>query len=171
MEKALRSTGLDARYLHLDVPEGYAMQNVERTIETLRALKAVGLGIAIDGFGMGFSSLVHLRRLPIDALKMDLSFVRDTTSDPDDASLVTAVIAVAHSLKLKVIAQGVETEEQVSLLRALHCDEVQGYLWSPPVPPVDCERLLTRVGVPAAAVLRGSGRRGKARAGRGRGGA
>ena len=171
VERAVRETGLPAQFLHLDVPEGYAMQNVERTIETLQALKAVGVGIAIDGFGVGFSSLALLRRLPIDALKMDLSFVRDTTTDPDDASLVTAVIAVAHSLKLKVIAQGVETEEQVSLLRALHCDEVQGYLWSPPVPAADCERLLIRVGVPAAAVLRRPAKRGKARAARGRGGA
>jgi EAL domain-containing protein (putative c-di-GMP-specific phosphodiesterase class I) len=128
----------------------------------------VGVSISIDGFGVGFSSLAHLRRLPIDTLKLDLSFVRDTTTDPDDASLVTAVIAVAHSLKLKVIAQAVETEEQVALLRALQCDEVQGYLWSPPVPPAECERLLTGVGVSASSVLRRpSPRKGKSRRGRG----
>jgi EAL domain-containing protein (putative c-di-GMP-specific phosphodiesterase class I) len=98
--------------------------------------------LAIDGFGTGFSSLAHLRQLPVDTLKIDLSFVRGATSDADDASIVTAVIAVAHSLGLRVVAQGVESESQVALLRSLDCDEVQGYLWSPPVPAEDCERLL-----------------------------
>jgi EAL domain-containing protein (putative c-di-GMP-specific phosphodiesterase class I) len=166
VERALGDSGLESHFLHLEVPEGYAMQNVERTIETLRALKAVGVGIAI-GFGVGFSSLAHLRRLPIEALKMDLSFIRNTTTDPDDVCLINAVMAVAHSLKLKVVTQAVETEEQVSVLRALHCDEVQGYLWSPPVPPRDCERLLTGLGVPAAAVLRGPGKTSKGRGRRG----
>jgi len=124
------------------------MQDLERTIETLRSLKALGVSISIDGFGAGFSSLARLRRLPIDALKMDLSFVRGATTDPDDASLVTAVIAVAHSLKLKVIAQGVETEAQVALLRSLQCDGVQGYIWSPPVPAEECERMLIQGSVP-----------------------
>jgi diguanylate cyclase (GGDEF)-like protein/PAS domain S-box-containing protein len=150
VERALRQSGLPPESLRLEVPEGYAMQNAELVLETLRGLKALGVRIAIDGFGAGFSSLAHLRRLPVDALKLDLSFVRDTTSDPDDASLVTAVIAVAHSLRLKVVAQGVETEDQLALLRSLHCDEVQGYLWSPPVPPAACSRLL-REATPALA--------------------
>jgi diguanylate cyclase (GGDEF)-like protein/PAS domain S-box-containing protein len=144
VERALRETGLDPSSLHLEIPEGYAMQDLERTIEKLRSLKALGVSITIDGFGAGFSSLARLRRLPIDALKMDLSFVRGATTDPDDASLVTAVIAVAHSLKLQVIAQGVETEAQVALLRSLQCDGVQGYIWSPPVPAEECERLLVQ---------------------------
>jgi diguanylate cyclase (GGDEF)-like protein/PAS domain S-box-containing protein len=147
VERALRQTGLDPSSLHLEIPEGYAMQDLERTIEKLRSLKALGVSITIDGFGAGFSSLARLRRLPIDALKMDLSFVRGATADPDDASLVTAVIAVAHSLELKVIAQGVETEAQVALLRSLQCDGVQGYIWSPPVPAEECERLLVQGGI------------------------
>jgi diguanylate cyclase (GGDEF)-like protein/PAS domain S-box-containing protein len=151
VERALRETGLDPSSLHLEIPEGYAMQDLERTIEKLRSLKALGVSITIDGFGAGFSSLARLRRLPIDALKMDLSFVRGATTDPDDASLVTAVIAVAHSLKLKVIAQGVETEAQVALLRSLQCDGVQGYIWSPPVPAEQCERLLVQGGIPIPA--------------------
>jgi hypothetical protein len=98
------------------------------------------------------SSLAHLRQLPVDALKIDLSFVRGATTDADDASVVTAVIAVAHSLGLRVIAQGVESEAQVVLLRSLGCDEVQGFLWSPPVPPAQCERLLVEGVLPAGTV-------------------
>jgi len=149
VEKALAASGLEPDSLHLEVPEGYAMQDLDRAVETLRALRAVGVHLAIDGFGAGFSSLAHLRRLPVDALKIDLSFVRGATTDRDDASVVTAVIAVAHSLGLRVVAQGVETEAQVTLLRSLGCDEVQGYLWSPPVPAEQCERLLAE-GVLAA---------------------
>jgi EAL domain-containing protein (putative c-di-GMP-specific phosphodiesterase class I) len=136
-------------------------------VETLRALRAIGVSLSIDGFGAGFSSLAHLRRLPIDRLKIDLAFVRGATTDPDDASVVTAVIAVAHSLDMRVVAQGVEDEAQVALLRSLRCDEVQGFLWSAPVPPNECERLLSAGGVPGPAPrrsvprkrARGSGRR------------
>jgi diguanylate cyclase (GGDEF)-like protein len=142
VEKALAASGLDPDTLHLEVPEGYAMQDLDRAVGTLRALRSVGVHLAIDGFGAGFSSLAQLRRLPVDALKIDLAFVRGATSDRDDASVVTAVIAVAHSLGLRVVAQGVETEEQVTLLRSLKCDEVQGFLWSPPVPAERCEAML-----------------------------
>jgi diguanylate cyclase (GGDEF)-like protein/PAS domain S-box-containing protein len=142
VEKALAASGLEPDSLHLEIPEGYAMQDLDRAVETLRALRGVGVHLAIDGFGAGFSSLAHLRRLPVDALKIDLSFVRGATTDRDDASVVTAVIAVAHSLGLRVVAQGVETEAQVTLLRSLGCDEVQGYLWGPPAPTEQCERLL-----------------------------
>jgi EAL domain-containing protein (putative c-di-GMP-specific phosphodiesterase class I) len=142
VETALARSGLEARHLQLEIPEGYAMQNVDRAVDTLRALRALGVSLSIDGYGAGFSSLAHLRRLPIDRLKIDLSFVRGATSDPDDASVVTAVIAVAHSLGMRVVAQGVEDESVVALLRSLHCDEVQGFLWSPPVDAGDCERIL-----------------------------
>jgi diguanylate cyclase (GGDEF)-like protein/PAS domain S-box-containing protein len=154
VERALAASGLEPDALHLEVPEGYAMQNLDRAVERLRGLRALGIHIAIDGFGAGFSSLAHLRRLPIDALKIDLSFVRGATTDTDDASVVTAVIAVAHSLGLRVVALGVETEAQVTLLRSLGCDEVQGFLWSPPVPPEECERLLVAGVLPASAVAR-----------------
>ncbi len=149
VEKALAASGLEPDALHLEVPEGYAMQDLDRAVETLRALRSVGVHLSIDGFGAGFSSLAHLRRLPVDALKIDLSFVRGATTDPDDASIVTAVIAVAHSLGLRVVALGVETDAQVALLRSLGCDEVQGYLWSPPVPPEKCERMLAEGALPA----------------------
>jgi diguanylate cyclase (GGDEF)-like protein/PAS domain S-box-containing protein len=148
VERALVKSGLEPGYLHLEIPEGYAMQNLDRTVETLRALRAIGVSLSIDGFGAGFSSLAHLRRLPIDRLKIDLAFVRGATTDPDDASVVTAVIAVAHSLDMRVVAQGVEDEAQVTLLRTLRCDEVQGFLWSAPVAPAECERLLSAGGVP-----------------------
>ena len=151
VEKALAASGLSPDALHLEIPEGYAMQDLARTIETLRALRSVGVHLAIDGFGTGFTSLAHLRQLPVDTLKIDLAFVRGATTDADDASVVTAVIAVAHSLGLRVVAQGVETEAQVALLRSLGCDEVQGYLWSPPVPPAECERILVQGTLPAAA--------------------
>jgi diguanylate cyclase (GGDEF)-like protein len=161
VEKALAASGLEPDALHIEVPEGYAMQDLDRAVETLRTLRSVGVHLAIDGFGAGFSSLAHLRRLPIDALKIDLAFVRGATTDPDDASVVTAVIAVAHSLGLRVVAQGVETEAQVALLRSLRCDEVQGFLWSAPVPADECEKLLV-AGVLPAPTLRRAGSRRKA---------
>jgi diguanylate cyclase (GGDEF)-like protein/PAS domain S-box-containing protein len=168
VEKALAASGLPPDSLHLEIPEGYAMQDLARTVETLRALRSVGVHLAIDGFGAGFTSLAHLRQLPVDALKIDLSFVRGATTDADDASVVTAVIAVAHSLGLRVIAQGVESEAQVALLRSLGCDEVQGYLWSPPVPPEACERLLVQGVLPAAVLRREGSRRGRPAKGRSR---
>ncbi|HSD27847.1 MAG TPA: EAL domain-containing protein, partial [Vicinamibacteria bacterium] len=144
--------------------------DLDRAVETLRALRSVGVHLSIDGFGAGFSSLAHLRRLPVDTLKIDLSFVRGATTDPDDASIVTAVIAVAHSLGLRVVALGVETEAQVALLRSLGCDEVQGYLWSPPVPPEKCEGLLAEGVLPPPSFAPGArrGRSGRARSRRGR---
>lgn len=165
VEKALAQSGLEPDTLHLEIPEGYAMQNIDRAIGALRELRDLGVHLAIDGFGSGFSSLAHLRRLPVDALKIDLSFVRGATTDPDDASVVTAVIAVAHSLGLRVVAQGVETEAQVALLRSLGCDEVQGFLWSAPLPVAECEPLIMAGTLPAPELER-SGSRRPARKGR-----
>jgi diguanylate cyclase (GGDEF)-like protein/PAS domain S-box-containing protein len=172
VEKALAASGLPPDSLHLEIPEGYAMQDLDRAVGTLRALRSVGVHLAIDGFGAGFSSLAHLRRLPVDALKIDLAFVRGATTDSDDASVVTAVIAVAHSLGLRVVAQGVETEEQVALLRSLKCDEVQGYLWSAAMPADRCETMLAE-GLAAASfpprARRGGTRPPRSRRGRGSG--
>jgi diguanylate cyclase (GGDEF)-like protein len=163
VEVALAATGLDPDALHLEIPEGYAMQNLDRAAEVLSGLRALGVHLTIDGFGAGFSSLAHLRRLPVDTLKIDLSFVRGATSDPNDASVVTAVIAVAHSLDLRVVAQGVETEAQVELLRSLGCDAVQGFLWSAPLAAGECGPFLAAARPvetrERASPGRGSGRR------------
>ena len=142
VKRALRETGLDPSYLDLEITESNAMQNAETTVQTLRELKELGIRISIDDFGIGYSSLSYLKRLPIDTLKIDQSFVRDITVDPDDAAIATAVIAMAHTLKLKVVAEGVETEGQGVFLAARHCDRMQGYLFSAPLPPDECEEFL-----------------------------
>jgi EAL domain-containing protein (putative c-di-GMP-specific phosphodiesterase class I) len=110
------------------------MEDVKRSVDSLRAIRAMGVPIAIDDFGTGFSSLSHLARLPVDTLKIDRSFVVDMTQGPDGLALVSTIINLAHSLKLKVVAEGVETEEQSRLLRLLNCDEMQGFLFCKPVP-------------------------------------
>ncbi|PYQ59608.1 MAG: hypothetical protein DMF58_11030 [Acidobacteria bacterium] len=130
--EVLEETGLAPRYLELEITESSAMQNAENTIYTLRELKALGVRIAMDDFGTGYSSLSYLKRFPIDTLKLDQSFVRDITTDPSDAAIATAVIAMAHSLDLRVIGEGVETEEQFAFLLKQKCDYIQGYLFSPP---------------------------------------
>ena len=118
------------------------MNIAELTIQTLHRLKETGIQVSIDDFGTGYSSLSYLKRFPIDILKIDISFVRNSTSDPKDAALVMAIITLAHSLKLKVIAEGVETEEQLRFLRRLGCDEVQGYLFGVPLPAEALGQLL-----------------------------
>jgi EAL domain-containing protein (putative c-di-GMP-specific phosphodiesterase class I) len=111
-------------------------------VRTLGELKEMGVKISVDDFGTGYSSLGYLKRLPIDILKIDQSFVRDVTTDPDDAGLVMAIITLAHNLRLKVIAEGVETEEQLRFLHLLRCDQWQGYLFSKPLPAEAFEELL-----------------------------
>jgi diguanylate cyclase (GGDEF)-like protein/PAS domain S-box-containing protein len=140
--RALEETAFPPTHLDLEITESYAMQNPEFAIQTLRELRAVGLSLSIDDFGVGYSSLSYLKRLPIDTLKIDRSFVRDITTDPDDAAIVTAVIAMARTLELTVVAEGVETEEQRAFLAAQGCDRAQGYLWSRAVPSEECEKLL-----------------------------
>jgi EAL domain-containing protein (putative c-di-GMP-specific phosphodiesterase class I) len=120
--------------LELELTESLIMSDVKHSIASLKAIRAMGVTIAIDDFGTGFSSLSYLARLPVDTLKIDRSFVSDMTSSSEGLSLVSTIINLAHSLKLKVVAEGVETEEQSRLLRLLDCDEMQGYLLSKPVP-------------------------------------
>ena len=132
--RVLDETGLAPEYLDLELTESSVMKNAEATIKTLHALKAAGVHISIDDFGTGYSSLNYLKRFPVHYLKIDQSFVRDATTEPNDAAIVMAIITLAHSLNLKVIAEGVETEEQSRFLRLLRCDEMQGYLLSKPLP-------------------------------------
>jgi diguanylate cyclase (GGDEF)-like protein len=147
--RILQETGLNAHDLELELTESSIMKNAESAVRTLGELKAMGVKIAIDDFGTGYSSLGYLKRLPIDTLKIDRSFVSDVTTDPDDAALVMAIITLAHNLRLKVIAEGVDTEEQLRFLHLLRCDEWQGYLFSRPLPVEAFEDLLLQEQNPA----------------------
>jgi diguanylate cyclase (GGDEF)-like protein len=141
--QVLQQTGLDPNLLELELTETSIMEDVEVTVATLHALKAMGIQISVDDFGTGYSSLNYLKRFPIDTLKIDRSFVQDITTDANDAAIATAIIAMAQSLKLKVIAEGVETEDQLNLLRKHGCHAMQGYLFSRPIPAPEFEQLLT----------------------------
>ncbi len=131
--RILRQTRLPAGVLDLEITESTAMSNVERTASRLRELGRMGIHVSIDDFGTGYSSLNYLKRLPIQRIKIDRSFVQDIATDPDDRTIISAVTAMAHNMKMKVIAEGVETEEQLSFLRETGCDEMQGFLYSRPV--------------------------------------
>jgi len=140
--RVLQETGLHPQYLELEITESIAMHNTDYVIGKLNELVNLGVQISIDDFGTGFSSLNYLKKFPINKLKIDRSFITDITSDSDDALIVTAIIAMAHSLKLNVIVEGVETEAQRSYLPTLGCDEMQGYLFSAPVPPREFMKML-----------------------------
>ena len=129
----LRETGLAPEYLGLELTESTLMEQADLAVEVLNKLKKMGVKVSVDDFGTGYSSLSYLKRLPIDAVKIDQSFVRDITTNPDDAAIAGAVVAMAHSLGLDVIAEGVETLEQLEFLRQLNCDEIQGYFIGRPV--------------------------------------
>ncbi len=138
----LRETGLDPGSLELELTESVLMRRAESAASVLQTLKARGVRVAVDDFGTGYSSLSYLRKFPIDALKIDQSFVRQITTTPDDTAIVTAVISMGRSLKLRVIAEGVETQEEMAFLQANQCDEAQGYYFSRPVPPQQFAKLL-----------------------------
>jgi diguanylate cyclase (GGDEF)-like protein len=131
----LGETRLDPTCLELELTETSIMESTEAAVKLLTQIRKLGVKVSIDDFGTGYSSLSYLKSLPIDTVKLDRSFVKGATTDPDDAALVMAIITLAHNLKLKVIAEGVETEEQVVFLRLLRCDEAQGFLYSKPLPP------------------------------------
>jgi diguanylate cyclase (GGDEF)-like protein len=140
--KALHSSGLEARYLEIEITESVVMQNAADAVHTLEQLSRMGVHISIDDFGTGYSSLSYLKRFPLQTLKIDRSFIREITQDPDDAAIVSAIIALAHNLRLKVVAEGVETEQQLAFLRLLGGDEYQGYYNTKPLPAGEFERLL-----------------------------
>jgi diguanylate cyclase (GGDEF)-like protein/PAS domain S-box-containing protein len=142
----LAETGMPARLLELEITESSAMHNPENSIRTLYDLKKLGLRISLDDFGTGHSSLSYLKRFPIDTLKIDQSYVRDITTDPDTAAIVSAIIAMTHSLRLKVIAEGVEFADQAQLLKRYSCDQMQGFLIKEPVPAEEFERILLEAG-------------------------
>ena len=131
---ALHSADLEPRFLELELTESAVMHDAEASIEILKHLAGLGVRISVDDFGTGYSSLSYLRRLPLDKLKIDISFIQEVTTSRDDAQIVRAIVSLAHSLHLKVIAEGVETEEQLDFLRRLGCDQYQGYFCSKPVP-------------------------------------
>jgi diguanylate cyclase (GGDEF)-like protein len=142
VRNALQETGLEPELLELEITESNAMQNAENTIRTLRELKAAGVRISMDDFGTGYSSLNYLKRFPIDTLKLDQSFVRDSTTHASDAAIISAVIIMAHSLELKVVAEGVETKEQLDFLRHRDCDTIQGFYFSAPLAAEELEPYL-----------------------------
>ena len=148
----LNETGLDPQLLELELTESVLVKHAESAASILRAVREKGVQVAIDDFGTGYSSLSYLRKFPVDALKIDQSFVRQISTGGDDTIIVTAIIALARSLKLRVVAEGVETAEELAFLNAQHCDEGQGYYFSRPIPPDQFARLLT-TGIPERAFL------------------
>lgn len=143
VSRALSDTGLPVSHLELELTESLVMENAEEFIQTLNALKKLGISLSVDDFGTGYSSLSYLKRFPVDRLKIDQSFVRDISTDPDDAAIARAVIQLGHSLDLRVTAEGVETAEQLRFLRDHGCDEVQGYLFSRPLSAEKIAELLS----------------------------
>ena len=140
----LEETQLPVHLLELEVTEGAIMTDIDRTIATLQSLSEMGVRIAVDDFGTGYSSLAYLARFPLDVLKIDQSFVRDIVERSDVASVVSAIVGLAHSLDLSVVAEGVENLEQLEFLRVLGCEEIQGYLYGRPLSADDFEGLLRR---------------------------
>lgn len=133
--RILRETGLSPDCLDIEITESMAMRNIEHTVKQLNELNAMGVRISVDDFGTGYSSLSYLKRLPIQRLKIDRSFIKDITTAPDDRAIVQAVTAMAHAMNMTVVAEGVETEEQLRFLHETQCDEAQGYLFNKPLPP------------------------------------
>jgi diguanylate cyclase (GGDEF)-like protein/PAS domain S-box-containing protein len=142
IDTVLRETGMEPSLLELEITESMIMHNAERAVKILSTIKALGVRLAIDDFGTGYSSLAHLKRFPIDTLKVDRSFIREIPSDAEDRAIAEAIIAMGKTLSLTVVAEGVETPEQQSFLSARACDEMQGYYFSTPVPAEEFAALL-----------------------------
>ena len=140
--RILEESKLPPRALDLEITETVAMKHLERTASLLDELARLGINVTMDDFGTGYSSLTYLKRFPISTVKIDQSFIRDLAASPNDASIVRAMIVMSHELRMRVVAEGVETEFQRSFLSRHGCDEIQGYLISPPLPPDGFESLL-----------------------------
>ncbi|MYN06535.1 EAL domain-containing protein [Pseudoduganella aquatica] len=150
--EAIAAHGIAPGLLSLEVTESALMDDTERTATSLAALRTMGVKVAIDDFGTGYSSLAYLKRFPVDVLKIDIAFIREVTVDPGAAALVDAIIAMAHSLGLEVVAEGVETEAQLAYLARRRCDQIQGYVFSRPLPAMQFQHLLlSAAGLPAPA--------------------
>jgi len=145
IRRALADAQFEPRLLEVELTESAVMSDPEESIKTLERLSEMGVLVSVDDFGTGYSSMSYLRRFPIDHLKIDRSFLSEITARSDDASIVGAIVSLAHNLRLKVIAEGVETTAQLDLLKTLGCDQYQGYQFSPPVPVADFERLMRSV--------------------------
>jgi EAL domain-containing protein (putative c-di-GMP-specific phosphodiesterase class I) len=135
---------LEARYLDLELTEGAIMKEPEKMVVTLNRLKDIGVQISMDDFGTGYSSLSYLKRFPFDNLKIDKAFINGIPTDDGDATLVLTIIAMAHNFKLKVVAEGIETQAQMDFLTQKNCDEIQGFFFSRPVPAMEVELLLRK---------------------------
>lgn len=142
IRQSLQETGLEAKYLEIEITEGQLMADIEASVETIETLKALGVTISVDDFGTGYSSLNYLKRFPLDTLKLDQSFVRNLPDDAQDAAIASTIIELAHNLNFRVIAEGVETEEQLAFLASRECDGVQGDLFSKPLPLEEFAQLL-----------------------------
>jgi len=152
VQAALSDHRLEARYLEIELTETTVMDHAESSVQILEELSRMGVLVSIDDFGTGYSSMSYLRRFPIDKLKIDRSFISDLTGNPDALSIVKAIITLAHSLRLKVVAEGVETLQQLEQLRELGCDQFQGFYRSAAVPPAEIQALLQPVSVTGAPV-------------------
>lgn len=140
--RALRNNNVNPDLLKLELTESLLMNDAEESVQTLYHLKILGVQLSVDDFGTGYSSLAYLKRFPLDELKIDREFIRDAVSDPDDAAITLTIINLAHSLKLKVVAEGVETEGQINFLRFHGCDEMQGFYFAKPQPADECALML-----------------------------
>lgn len=150
---ALNEVQLDPSYLEVELTESAVMLDPEESVAILEQLSRMGVLVSVDDFGTGYSSMSYLRRFPIDKLKIDRGFISDVMTRPDDASIVRAIVSLAHNLRLKVVAEGVETQDQLEFLKSLGCDQYQGFHFSTPVSADAFEQMLRKQGAqePAAA--------------------
>ena len=149
VRKAVEAGGVSGRHIDLEITESMVMEDIGRSIEKLSAIRSLGVGISLDDFGTGYSSLSYIAKLPVTALKIDSSFIAAMLDSSEHMAVVSAVISLARALSLKVVAEGVETQEQANLLRLLRCDEAQGYLFGRPLPAGEVERLFAAPSGPA----------------------